>query len=701
MAYPDSDSPGQAADYSAVKLFLETARRAQPHFEAQADNLRDVVRICRLVDGMPLGILLAAGWVRMLSLAEIASEIEKSLDILETDARGVPERQRSVRAVFDHSWRLLSAREGEVMAALSVFRGRFTRRAAGAVTEATLRELKGLVDKSLVAHTATGRYQVHELLRQYSAERLARAPERLEATRDRHGAYYAGFLVRRAEELKGPRQQAALAKIEADSENTRAAWDWAVERGQVEWLDRGLEGLGLFYERTGRYEQGDRSCRRAAERLAEIGASAGVPAGYGARVHARALTWRGVYHNHLGRNDTARQLLRQSRSLLDGPALADVDARRERAFVLRQEGNVTLWLGEYERAKGLFEHSLALYRELGDRWGMAIALVGLGRTVHDLGAYAEAEGWFREALALRRVLGDQRGIADSLCSVSQSLTNQGRSEEGGNLAREAIAISRETGDRVNLASGLYYLGWASVQGGKYDAAQSALDESIAIWEELESHAWKAGAIMHLGDAQMHLGRYQDARAQLQLSLRLARESGYMSVIRESLLNLGRVALAEGALAEAQHWFHELSTMVQASGLQRQLWDEASVDLALGFVERGQGNLGQAREHFGAGLKLAVEIWADWWFYGWVPAIALLLADQGETERAVELYAMASRYPKIANSQWFEDVAGKHIAAVADALLPEVVAAAQERGRARDLVATLEELLEELGETARR
>jgi hypothetical protein len=126
-------------------------------------------------------------------------------------------------------------------------------------------------------------------------------------------------------------------------------------------------------------------------------------------------------------------------------------------------------------------------------------------------------------------------------------------------------------------------------------------------------------------------------------------------------------------------------------------DEVAAGLGLGFVERGHGNLGQAREHLTAGLKTVVELLPGWWCHCYVPAIALLLADEGETERAVELHALASRYAVVANSQWFDDVSGKHIAAVANTLPPEAVAAAQERGRARDLVATMEELLEELGE----
>ena len=163
-------------DYSAVKLFLDGARRAQPGFGLTEENVADVVRICRLVEGMPLGILLAAAWAGTLTPAEIAAEIEHGLDFLTSDWRDMPARQRSVRAVFDHSWSLLTAQQREVSKALSAFRGGFTRWAAERVVGASLRDVTALVDRSLLHHMPGGRYEVHELVRQYAAEKLAESP---------------------------------------------------------------------------------------------------------------------------------------------------------------------------------------------------------------------------------------------------------------------------------------------------------------------------------------------------------------------------------------------------------------------------------------------------------------------------------------------------------------------------------------------
>ena len=247
MAFPDRETAADAPDHSAVKLFVQSAQRARPDFELQGDDLRYMVRICRLVEGIPLAILLAAGWVEMLAPAEIATEIGQSLDFLETDLRDVPERQRSMRAVFDHSYRLLAEREREVLQALSVFRGGFTREAAQRVADAPLRELIALVHKSLLHRMPRGRYELHELLRQYVADKLETSGE-ANAARDAHSVYYADFLYQREEDLKGRRQLGALDEIEADFENVRAAWIWAIKQMNYTVIGQLLRSLGWSTE---------------------------------------------------------------------------------------------------------------------------------------------------------------------------------------------------------------------------------------------------------------------------------------------------------------------------------------------------------------------------------------------------------------------------------------------------------------------
>src|SRR4051794_34428737 len=187
---------------SAVRLFVERAKQVVPGFAV--DDAAEVLRICRLVDGMPLGIELAASWVSVLSCTEIADEIEGSIDFLATSKRDVPERHRSLRAAIDQSWRLLTDEQRGAFSRLSVFRGSFDRAAAIAVTGADLRLLSELVAKSLLRRPDFGRFELHELLRQYAAEQLTASPGEEAAARERHAGHYAAMLLERQAALLGP-----------------------------------------------------------------------------------------------------------------------------------------------------------------------------------------------------------------------------------------------------------------------------------------------------------------------------------------------------------------------------------------------------------------------------------------------------------------------------------------------------------------
>jgi predicted ATPase/DNA-binding SARP family transcriptional activator len=715
MDFPDSEIRKDAPQYSAVRLFLQSARRVQPDFEPAADDLAEVARICRLVQGMPLGILLAATWMRVLTPAEIATEIEQSLDFLETDWQDVPERQRSLRAVFDHSWHLLTEREREVFQGLSTFRGGFTREAAEQVTGASLHELKALVDKSFLHHMPIpsaslrtgpstdfrtgGRYEMHELLRQYAAEKLEGSPVASEAAHDRHGAYYAGALQQWEADLKGLRQQAALAEVETDSENFRAAWNWAVAQGQVERLDQAMEGLAWFYWWRGRYPEGETVFQATAKKLAVASdlspaASWGsVPLGYRLRVWARALAWQSYYCRTLGRRELAAQLQQQSLALFERPELADQDTRRERALLFRHMGH-TVMMFDYEQARELFEQSLALYGELDDGWGTAEALSFLGDVAHLQGAYGEARQLHEECLVISQALGDQVGIAWEMARLALIAMRQGRFEEAERLARESRARSQKLGYRETTAHGLLVLGETLEPLAKFAEARSLLEECLAIFDDLGRRGWATSAHAVLGSVYLHLGQYEQAHAHAQTGLALARETGTRFRIGHTLLLLGSVALAEEAYAEAQRLLRESVAVYQEIGQQ------ADVTWALAvssYAARGLGQLAQAKEHLCKALRMVAEIQVPMLLVYALPAIALLLADQGELEQAVELYALASRYPLVADSRWFEDVAGRRVGAVAASLPPDVVAAAQGRGQSRDLEATVAELLVELGE----
>lgn len=246
MDFPEWETPENALEFSAVQLFMNSALRAKPTFELTGDNLDYVARICRLVGGMPLGIVLAASWLALLRPDEIADEIQKGIEFLEVEAGEIPERQRSIMAVFEYSWNLMSEDEQQVFTKLSVFRGGFTREAAEAVASANLRVLMSLTNKSLIRRdSGDGRYHLHELLRQFAERRLESNPDESIIAADRHSAYYAEFLSQNWQRLKDHRQVSALEDIESEFDNVRTAWKRMVEQRNVSEIAKACGSIWL------------------------------------------------------------------------------------------------------------------------------------------------------------------------------------------------------------------------------------------------------------------------------------------------------------------------------------------------------------------------------------------------------------------------------------------------------------------------
>ncbi|MGD9318296.1 MAG: BTAD domain-containing putative transcriptional regulator, partial [Anaerolineae bacterium] len=421
--------------YDSVELFCAGAMRAQPDFRLTTDNTVDVVRICRLLDGMPLGILLAASWMDSMTPAQIASEIGQSLDFLGSDWLDLPARQRSLRAVFDHSWTLLGEHEQEILRTLSVFRSGFTSGAVQAVAGASLRGLRRLVNHCLLHYAPSGRYEIHELLRQYAAEKLE-ASGRADAASNAHSAYYTAALKQWGVDLKGPKQQEALADLEVEIENARTAWNWAAKNGKVARLAGALDGLCHFYEWQVRPEEGEAACRVAAQGLAATDESVTILSVDGQRLLARVLVWQGTFTYLLGRVDPARQLLCRGLALLKELDRKGHDTRAEQAHALLQSGSATLDI-DREEAKGYCERSLELYRVVGDRWGTAKVLGVLGSVRRRLGLYGtETKQLLEESLALYEALRDRRGIAQSRGTLANLLAFRWELEESARLYQE-------------------------------------------------------------------------------------------------------------------------------------------------------------------------------------------------------------------------------------------------------------------------
>jgi predicted ATPase/DNA-binding SARP family transcriptional activator/Tfp pilus assembly protein PilF len=703
--HPASSAAPIAAGHSAVALFLDAARRVQPGYEPTNDDLASIIRICQQVEGMPLGILLAASWIQTMSLAEIAGQITAqasghSLSFLETESRDVPERHRSMRAVLDHSWALLTAREREVMQGLSVFQGSFAREAAQPVAGTTLPELRALINKSLLHFQPSGRYHIHELVRQYVIEKLVQSPAVSKTIGDRHCAWYMTALQRWALDIRGSRQKDVLAEIDGEIENARAAWDWAIDHTMIPSLVLALEGLCSYYQLRGRLEEGKTACRSVIEKLQDaVGAGEVAPLAHlkalseeKQRLLAKGLTWQGVFTRLMGYASLAEPILKRSIVLLDALESTGHDVRAARAFALLEMGWQTLDL-DRARARHCFEQSLDLYQVLDDRWGMADALYALGWLIDGLGDYDGARRVLDESLAIRQAVGDRQGAANSLAQLGLVALRVGQLEQGENLLRQSIALLREMGERVGLPWRLHLLGFAAFLQGRFEQGIAIQEECLAIASDLALGHDQGMALQALGSYHAMLGQYEQARAYATTGLAHARALVDPYVIGATCLVLGLISLPQEEYADAQGWFEQSFAAYHEMGqLDAQSWSLA----LLGYASLGMNDLIQSRRCLYQALQMGIESDAFLPIVIALSGIALLLVRLDDVGRAVELWALLSCYPVIANALLFQNVVGRPIAAAAETLPPETVAAAKERSLLHDLSHTATEMLTQLG-----
>jgi DNA-binding SARP family transcriptional activator/predicted ATPase len=674
--------------YPALQLLVSSIRRVQPAFSPSLEDLPNLVGICRLVDGLPLGLEMAASWADTISLGEILAETERSLDFLHVLWRDVPDRQRSIRAVFDASWRRLGASEQAIFAQLSVFRGGFSHAAAREVLgpELTSEVLADLVRTSFLKYDqAAARYQIHELLRQFGADELARDPNRQARARDRHSRYYSSWLQPLGPDLNGARQGATLSEIAAELDNVRAACLWAAERGWSDRLDQVWYPLGLYFRTREAYEAGESIFRILSDRLAASPDPGDNGEADRQQATARCLVWRSIFSCLMGQTELCKELADRALAIIDSPAMEGRDTRHERAIVSLQLG-YAMRDTDPRRARALFADSCALYEQIGDECGRADALEGIGRVARNLRDLNAAESAVMESLRLRQAMGNQIRAAESIALLGNIALWQARYSHAEQLLRASLRTNR-----WSLAR--FYLSQALLLAGRFgEACPSAAESAVHC---LDSGTRREGAysLAIEGRCHQHLGDYSAARRCAEEALDLARATGFDRGIGSALALLGAVALAQGLYEDARRLCEESCAAWQRSiGHPSELGGELA---CLALAAQGLGRRQQAWDSMLSQLAWARESGMQVPALFGVAGAALLLADRGEIRRAVEVYALASRHPFVANSRWFEDVVGNPLAALGATLPVAPPIAAGQRGAGRGLATTVGDLISEL------
>ena len=501
MSFPDQETSADLQAHDAVELFLHNIRRVRPGFNPGVDDLKHLTHICKLVEGMPLAIELAAGWMNVLTPEELAGEIQRGLDILTSEMRDIPDRHHSMRAVFDQSWALLDLTERETFMRLSTFRGGFTREAGQAVTGALLQSLAGLVNKSFLNHNPeSGRFEMHELLRQYAQEQLEKKPEDSVSALEAHANYFANFMDRRWDHLRDHRQKVALSQIEADLENIRTAWRYRVDQVDAPQMRMFINGFWLVYWFRG---------------------------------------W-----NHAG-----EELFREAvRALSSGPT--DEKTESVKALALAHQGFFKTWLGFAEQGYNLAKESVKILEGLDRPFELALALGSLNLAADFLTHYAEGEKAARKMLDIATELDDKWLLAFSYYKVSVANPQKRDYAEMRRVATASINLYEELGEEMVSILTLVTLGHAAFDLGEHAQAREIYLLCLSTSEAVGYRWGTANACKYLGQMALSLNETVEAETYLLRSLRIADEIGSGRDQVNLLCDLARVWMAENRLEGA-------------------------------------------------------------------------------------------------------------------------------------------------------
>ena len=579
---PDPRFPAEVAANPAAQLFLRAARQVDTSFRLQSDQeASDLARLCRQVAGLPLALELAAGWVDVLTVADITQAVSQDIDLLASKLSDIPARQRSIRATIAYSWAQLAATERRGVARLSLFRDGFTRPAAAAVAGLQPEQLSRLVGKSFLRFDRlTSRYIIHELLRQFGAEQLDAAGE-VETAKDRFQQYFIDLVGQTETDLKGPQQMAAVNAIRADYENIRQAILWAADGQDYATLDRVVEPLWLYFF-------GSMNWARAFTLRQQILARLPEPA-----APARSPTWYRIAARHVHPRAPERPLLKRALA-----AAQQQENKREIAFCQTMSGWSMLDSDDLAGSIAPMTAGIEMYRELGDPFLAAVFQI-------------------LPATAYRLI---------------------GQAENSRRLNDATIAYLENAGDQLFILRAYEQAAKLSWQAGDFGGYTEVIARMLAIYQAQTRQRWVAWCHLSLIRVDILKGEFARAAARLNDYLPdLSREENIMFEYDLESAMLANIAgdYQRARAAYQQSLAKNLAIFIRLTPPRAgpYQWVKAIADIGL-------GDEAQATEELAIGLRQVIAGRELGNIALLLPVAALLLARRGNFTRAVELLALA-------------------------------------------------------------
>jgi predicted ATPase/uncharacterized protein HemY/DNA-binding XRE family transcriptional regulator len=592
LSLPDLNhllEPEGLMHYTAIALFVLRAQTFLPSFEVNQNNASVVAELCTRLDGLPLAIELAAARVKMLSLQSLLARFTQNIQVLESNLRTVPERQRTLYQTIEWSYELLDPQEKWFFCHFSVFAGGATLETIEAFFQSHLQQpmdlmrmVSSLSGKSLLQclnqESAEPRFSMLGTIRQFALNCLRTGGE-LEESQGTYASYYLTVVEEAASHLKGSQQLIWLKKIGREQSNLRAALDILLERQETERALRFCEAFGKFYGLSGYWSE----------------------------------------EQHLLDTILSLPYKEQEKFI--------------RAKVLRRAGHLAYRLRELVKAHLLLEESITYSREMNDKENLVGALITLGRVLYRQNEMASASDVMQESMEVAYQSGDDWVLANALEGRGQFLYRWGDINEARQLLEESVALSRKLADKENLARILTTLVEIEIALGNRERASSLAQESYIIALELGTGPLIALTLDTLGYVALFQGAYEQAKHYIEERIVMAHEFGDVSTIASRHLKLADIALAQGHPEQATKLVEEALTRLHE---QKDIPCVINALSVLGDLKRCEGDLLQAKSFYKQALQFHKELEDEKKFGRCLAGLAQLFWEQQQGGYAVSL-----------------------------------------------------------------
>jgi predicted ATPase/DNA-binding SARP family transcriptional activator len=684
LDYPESDSEkfDKILGFDAIELFLHAARRTLSKFQMDEGNYREIVATTQSLEGMPLGLEMAASWMNLLSPRGILAEIRANLDFLKTEMQDSPTRQRSMRAVLDYSWKRLNLDDQSALARLSVFQGGFTREAAEKVAGVFLSDLKKFMDRSFIRQKGSGGFHIHELMRQYALEKLCQSNEKYRNASDRHAAYYCVALSLWGVGIKGLDQVELLPVMRREIDNIQAAWIWVTQEKQIQQINRGFEGLCYFYLRTLRNQEGLKACQLG------LAAMEGIEVECEPEVRANLLAWKSIFCLNLDDHETAGESIDSALETMPGFVGKRNDLAPLWARLFTTKAIVENYLGNRESAIEYYDRAFEIYRQTEDFSGFSYLML---RAIDMGGVTSEKIFQFlSEAIHFKRKSGDFFNTAYLMYMYCMVVAyHLGQPIQAAALMQEACEIFEKLGDPLSKEMSLVSVDPILSTNGRYDELLEVREKKLAYARERGDRQTTGIYLSEVGETLCHLGHYPAAEDHFKQALIYIKYgTPYQYAYR--LCGLGEVLLVQGKIDESQVIFQESINRMKIG----EKWGQGKALAGLGIATFKMGDREKSREIIQQALQYHYDGHSHYFTHFSLGAYAYLLSQQGDSLTGIKIYAMLEGQKFVRDSRWFKDLYRDPIYALAIKDNPNDMTASESGGKEINLWRTLEQIVQQ-------